>query len=74
MNEKVTKRWVDCLNSMRFALNVKKNLDLLIIGGKNINTMKTQKDETAKKVNQKKTKNLTIMDYSMYFKQKTVVK
>ena len=36
---------------MRFALNVKKNLDLLILGGKNKNTMKTQKDETAKKVN-----------------------
>ena len=27
MNEKVTKRWVDCLNSMLFGLNVKKNLD-----------------------------------------------
>ena len=28
MNEKVTKRWVNSLNSMLFTLNVKKNLDL----------------------------------------------
>ena len=35
MNEKVTKRWVDSLNSTLFTLNVKKNLALCFFKLKN---------------------------------------
>jgi hypothetical protein len=45
MNEKVTKRWVDSLNSTLFTLNVKKNLDLCFLGEKIKKPItKTQKD------------------------------
>ena len=42
MNEKVTKIWVDSLNSMLFTLNVKKNLDLGFLKQKSLPRKNTE--------------------------------
>ncbi len=42
MNEKVTKRWVNSLNSMLFTLNVKKNLDLGFLKQKSLPRKSTE--------------------------------
>jgi len=42
MNEKVTKRWSDSLNSTLFTLNVKKNLDLGFLKQKSFSRKNTE--------------------------------